>query len=130
MKKSITTIIFLFSFLLILNKNVYASNSKKKAIQAYRNLLNHSTVQWNKDFTVSTKDCSFAIAYIDNNNIPELILYNDNILHKLGKGKLYTYKNDKLKLISTVQMDDGKFVYYKKKGIYRSCFILSGEDIS
>lgn len=132
MKKIMETIISLLVFLLIFNNDVYASDSKKKAIRAYQNLLNSSTIQWGKDYTVSTKNCSFAMAYIDKNIIPELIVYSKNVLHMQGHGhgKLYTYKNGKLKPIGTVQMDNHKFIYYKKKGIYLDSFILSGEDTS
>lgn len=40
--------------------------------------------------------CSFALAYIDNNNVPELIVSNSlDVPHAGGHGRIFTYKNGK-----------------------------------
>lgn len=109
--------------LLIPGRNVQAASAKTKALRAYKAFLEQETIQWGKDeyyTAVPTKDCSFALAYIDKNAVPELILKNaKGITHVAGYGTVYTYKNGKVQPVDNIQLD-GAFYYYKKTGIYVS----------
>ena len=63
---------------------------------------------------------------MDNNDIPELILYNAyDITHIAGRGVLYTYKNEKVTFVSGFQLDD-KVIYWNKSGIFSSSYIMQG----
>ncbi len=97
-----------------------AASTKDLALRAYTKLLTQTYIKWNKDgtFKVKSQNCSFALAYIDNNSVPELILTNaKDTYHATGYGALYTYNKGKAKFISTLDMND-TFYYYPKKKVY------------
>lgn len=104
--------------------------SKSKALKAYKAFLAQSTIPWGRDTyytAVPTKNCSFALAYIDNNSVPELVVSNaQDITHVAGWGVVFTYKNGKVQPVDNIQLD-GDFYYYKKKGIFASSYLGSGE---
>lgn len=109
--------------------NVEAASSKSKAIKAYKAFLSQKTIPWGTDSyytAVPTKNCSFALVYIDKNSVPELVVKNlHDITHIAGFGVVFTYKNGKVQPVSNIQLD-GKFYYYKKKGIYAGSYLSSG----
>ena len=75
---------------------VQAASQKSMAIQAYKKFLSNATIPWEDDWTVRASRCSFALAYIDNNNVPELIVSNSlDVPHAGGHGRIFTYKNGK-----------------------------------
>lgn len=103
-----------------------AASAKSKAMKAYKKFLAGSAVRWSdsstKKDTVLSK-CTFALVYVDNNSVPELILgcgRNANS-HAQGYYKMYTYKNGKVTPVMNLM--DG-FAYYKKKGV--CCAFHSG----
>ena len=99
---------------------VKAASKKEKALQAYDAMLSKSSFNVKIDLSVikyQTINCSFAIAYIDKNSIPELIVknYMDSD-HATGYGAIFTYKNGRVKQIASLSLDEF-LKYYKKKGV-------------
>lgn len=126
------TLLLLFcASLLIPSTNAQAADTKAKAIKAYKNLLAKDTMRWGKDTyytAVPTKNCTFSLVYIDNNSVPELVVKNNqDITHIAGFGVVYTYKNGKVRTVDNIQLD-GKFYYYKKKGIFLTSYCAMGQD--
>ena len=104
-----------------------AAPAKTKALKAYGEFLSKKTVRWDSYYDkLPAKECRFAVAYIDKDNIPELILYNTNVTHVSRFGRLYTYKNGKVKCVGAVDIDGGKCYYYKKKGIFVGEYVMGG----
>lgn len=94
-----------------------AASAKTKALKAYKSML-ASKAKLEK-FGIYRAD-SFAIAYIDNDNVPELIVNGADFQDTQF---LFTYKNGKIKKVGAylLQMHDAPpFVYYKKKGVFRA----------
>lgn len=110
-----------FTMALLMSMTVQAGTPKSNALKAYKKLLSQKTVKWGDSsrLKVPLKDCQFAIAYIDNDTVPELFIYNNTVTsHADGLALMYTYKNGKLRFVGNQFMDMGVFSYYKKKGIY------------
>ena len=103
-----------------------AAPAKKKAVKAYKEFLAKDKIAWDAGWEVPASECSFAIAYIDKDNIPELVLHNNSVAHAGGYGRIFTYKNGKVTRVGTADIDGGKFYYYKKKGIFISCYVNGG----
>ena len=123
------TMLILSAALLIPVQSTQAASAKSKAITAYKKFLSQKTIPWGNDAyytAVPAKNCSFSLIYIDNNSVPELVITNtQDITHIAGFGVIYTYRNGKMQLVQNTQLD-GKFYYYKKKGIYASSYLSSG----
>ena len=117
MKLKCAALLVMLTILLALPVQAKVS-TKSKALKAYKKMLAGSRVQWdvNSSWSVSTSGVQFAIAYIDKNTVPELILYSGNVPHIAGYGFLYTYKNGRAVPVGNVNIDD-KIAVYKKKGI-------------
>lgn len=107
-----------------------AASKKSKALAAYKKMLSKSRVtvmpsgkriwDWESYSFVkytSTKSgkVTFAIAYIDGDSVPELILKDP----KLGYG-IWTYKNGKVRFVANGDSDSSVIGYYKNKSIYRT----------
>ncbi len=113
---------------------VQAASQKTKAIQAYKNMLSQKTMRWgNDDYykKVPTSKYSFVLAYIDNNSVPELVVTSDYVTHAAGSMVVYTYRNGKIQVVTDVNSgnffaDNSKFSYYKKKGVFLSCYVMGG----
>ena len=99
--------------------NVHAASTKKKALKAYKKMLSKKKLRIDVDEakTVRTSKLSFAIAYIDNDNVPELILKrtdNDDIgfyCHNL----FYIYRKGKTKRLTASYGNISMTGYYYKK---------------
>lgn len=120
----------LLVFFLIPHAHSYAKTTELQALDAYKALLSGKTVKWgDTDSQIPLEKCSFALAYIDNNTVPELILQNiGNTDHAIGYGLLYTYKNNKVVCLGSLNMND-TFYYYKKKGIYVDNYTGMGSSL-
>lgn len=104
-----------------------AASTKSKAIAAYKKKLSKSKVtvlprgkkvlDINDNYVTyrSSKKANvkFALAYIDNNNVPELILEDSHY----GYG-VWTYKGGKVTCVLWGDSYDEPYGYYRKKGIY------------
>lgn len=130
-KKSIVMCLLLL-VVLSLPVSAQAASQKKKALKAYEKFLTKETVGFldggGASEDVSMAECRFALAYIDDNSVPELVIYSPEI-EKLdwdgglkyggdyyGCYTVYTYKNGKVKRTAHTQLV--KFAgYYKKEGV-------------
>ena len=83
-----------------------STSSKKVALRAYYNFLKSYKL-------TSDSSCGFNLAYINNDNIPELLVF-DNDCHAAG-GKVYAYISGKVKYIGEFGQWGG-FEYQEKKG--------------
>lgn len=99
-----------------------AASTKKKAVKAYKEFLSKEKIAWDANWKVPAEECRFALVYIDKDNIPELVLYNTSVPHMGGYGRIFTYKSGKVKRVGIVDIDGNKFYYYKKKGVFISCY--------
>lgn len=119
-KKWLLGILMCLMFVLVMvpSQNAQAASNKTKALKAYRSMLAKKTLKVNDWTTYQTKNCRFAIAYIDDNSVPELIVYNDkDVSHFQGFGALYTYHKGKVQLVSTLTLDTrSRLGYYKRTG--------------
>lgn len=124
-----TFLILLFLFViggLLPGSQAQAASQKTKALKAYKKLLTQKNIQWNSNgVIVKSANCKFALAYIDNNSVPELVLFGGSGLnHGTGFYSVYTYQGGKVKRVANIR--DG-IVFYKKKGIFVSYTQLHGE---
>ena len=105
-------------FLAVPSYQVQAASAKKKAMKAYSKMLSKKKIKRDSATVYKGKNCYFAIAYIDNNNVPELIIYNTkDSSHAQGWGALYTYRKGKVKLVCPLTLDNrNRMGYYKKTG--------------
>lgn len=77
MKKLFLLLVCMISITAFLpSQSAEAVSTKKKALKAYSKMLSKKTIKRTGHTTMKTKDCKFAIAYIDNNSVPELIVLN------------------------------------------------------
>ena len=104
-----------------------AASTKSKALSAYKKKLSASKVTVlppGKKVTVNYYDTvtyrysksaavKFAIAYIDNDNIPELILQDNRYCYGV-----WTYKSGKVRCVHWGDSLTDPYGYYKKKGIF------------
>lgn len=105
-------------FLMIPSQQVQAAPVKSKAKNAYAQMLSKKTIKRDSATVYKRGNCYFAIAYIDKNNIPELIIYNtEDASHIQGWGALYTFRNGKVQLVGPLMLDNVKRMgYYEKTG--------------
>lgn len=95
------------------------SSSKSTALKAYYNFLK------SYKFTSDRSTRGFNLAYINNDNIPELVVFDgDN--HSAG-GKVYAYVSGKVKYVSEFG-EWGGFEYQEKKGVIRSSWFGNGNS--
>lgn len=113
----VVTILLLFGMMICSTKPVFAASKRTEAVKAYKKFISGSTFKWNNSVTFKSEDCSFALVYVDNDSIPELLVMGGSTFHAAGHEKLYTYKNGKVKLVYTGIDGLG---YYKKTGIFYS----------
>ncbi len=141
MKKLKTCLLLAMALSLVLPAaSGYALTQKQKAFNAYKKMLSKSTVSLAKkgesyfhyydvDYSLTPQYESykpskaskvrFAIAYIDNDNIPELILkYRASNEQTPGLTAVYTYKNGKVKRVFTGEASESFSGYYRKTGVY------------
>lgn len=93
------------------------SSSKSAALKAYYNFLK------SYKFTCDYSARGFNLAYINNDSIPELIVF-DGDYHAAG-GKVYAYVNGKVKYVGEFG-EWGGFEYQEKKGVIRSSYFGQG----
>ena len=94
-----------------------STNNKKAALKAYYSFLK------SYKFTTDYSTRGFNLAYINNDSIPELVVF-DGDYHAAG-GKVYAYVNGKVKYLGAFG-EWGGFKYQEKKGIIRSFYFSRG----
>ncbi|MBE6005811.1 MAG: hypothetical protein E7238_01385 [Sarcina sp.] len=104
------------------------ASSGSKALQYYRTMLSQKTIKvlpWGKTVTAAndktakywfsqSKNIKFSVAYINNDNTPDLILYDPFY----GYG-IWTYKSGKVKCLFWEDTQSEPIGYFKKKSIFR-----------
>ena len=95
------------------------SSSKSAALKAYYNFLK------SYKFDLDSSSRGFDLAYINNDSIPELIVF-DGDYHAAG-GKVYAYVNGKVKYVGEFG-EWGGFEYQEKKGVIRSSWFGFGNS--
>ena len=94
-----------------------ATNNKKAALKAYYSFLKSYR------FTTNYSTRGFYLAYINNDSIPELLVF-DGDFHAAGV-QVYSYVNGKVKSVGTFG-EYGGFIYKEKKGIICSSWMGQG----
>lgn len=105
-----------------------AASNKQKAYNAYKTILSNPAAHF--EYYRCGCPIKFALAYVDNNKIPELFVqmdYEDTGFYSAER-QVYTWKNGKVKLIDknfySTNIEEGidsrsSFAgYYKKTGVY------------
>lgn len=95
------------------------SSSKSAALKAYYNFL--KSYKFTSDYSAR----GFNLAYINNDSIPELIVF-DGDYHAAG-GKVYAYVNGKVKYVDEFG-EWGGFEYQEKKGVISSSWFGNGNS--
>ena len=93
-----------------------ATNNKKAALKAYYNFLK------SYKFTTGYSTRGFNLAYINNDSIPELVVFDGN--YHVSGGKVYAYVNGKVKYLGEFG-EWGGFEYQEKKGVICSTWSRS-----
>jgi hypothetical protein len=109
--------------------HVEAASPMRQAIRAYRKMLGKEKVyvmpegkkigSRSKNHTFAyykyskKSDVKFALIYLDNDSIPEILLYDWNY----GYG-IWTYKNKHITCIYSADFYSKPYGYYRKKGVY------------
>lgn len=97
-----------------------AASAKTKALKAYKSMLASGAKleKYGVNYFMSLNDIKFAVAYIDNDSVPELIVNGYDTQY------LFTYKNGKIKRVDGEYLlqshEAPPFVYYKKRGVFRA----------
>lgn len=125
--KNIFIFLVVVIFMLV-PKSVEAASQKTAALTSYAKFLANPNNQIRIYNSIClTKNCYFEIAYIDNNNVPELVLYTPDSCHVSGFGVLYTYRNGKMQKVSPLHLDKRSTLgYYSKKGILKDNYSVTG----
>lgn len=124
MKKKTITLLSVLLIILCFAFPAQAASKKDKAINAYREFLTQKEVLEN----TSTGDM-FGIAYLNNDNIPDLVMYYKRDF-PVGKACVYTYKNNKVVLVSFNDSDCYYSKYYKKKSVVLGVPVFKGSSKS
>ena len=96
-----------------------SSSSKKAALKAYYNFL--KSYNYNTEYPAT----GFNLAYINNDSIPELVVFYGDY-HAAG-AKVYAYVNGKVKYVDEFG-EWGGFEYQEKKGVIRSSWFGFGNS--
>lgn len=105
---------------------VHAASTKSKALAAYKKYLADNVVQRNsRGAIMNSTTCAsrFAIIYLNNDSIPELVVERAGLLYS---PYVYTYKNGKMTAVEGTMVSASAHLegYYKKKG----CLVLGDES--
>lgn len=104
-----------------------AAVSRAKVVKAYSTFLAKSQLKFRDNIYVNTKDVRFALAQIDNDSIPELVILYSKGCRASGWGAIYRYANGKVKRIATPCFADAKEIgYYRWKGIIKDSSYIAG----
>lgn len=135
-KRIFVTCLTIVVLTLALTLTASAASKKKKAVNAYKKFLSKSTITiQNPKTKVKTKKLKFAVVYLDNDNIPELIIDRTSTLAKMPWGApafspncylIYKYTG-KVKQIAHANSNFAINTYFKGKSIFvQSGFIDDG----
>lgn len=99
------------------------TTQKTKALKAYDEFLKNGTIliedeEGNNRRRKVSQSCTFALIYLDNDNVPELLLDYSRMPDCVPwqVGYLYTYRNGKVTNLGVIHKYDSLW-YYKKTGV-------------
>ena len=84
-------------------------DDKKEALTAYKKILQNHPKKYRH----------FSLIYLDNNDVPELVVYDNDITESY----IYTYYDTAVKeidFVALIEMVEHEFCYYEKTGVYKS----------
>ncbi|MBE6001118.1 MAG: hypothetical protein E7239_06970 [Sarcina sp.] len=143
MKKKLKQLIGCFLLMLLVVTVIPAipseASAKSAALSKYSQLLRKSRlsvlpqgkeVWYDYDYTVTyysskASDVKFSIAYIDGDDVPDLVLQD----RKYGYG-VWTYKNGSFRCLRWDDCYSEPVGYYKKKGIFRENSYTEGSPFN
>lgn len=105
------------------------STNKQKVIKNYKKFLKKANISWGNNENVPLDKCYFALVYVNNDNIPELLLCTKDYgstSHATGYGAIYSFSKNKVKMISNLAFEKREFKYYKKKSLYIDTYSRNG----
>lgn len=128
MKKTTLLSLFIFCIIIAFPVQTNAASAKKKALNGYEKILNSSKIRLYisdsaaYDDYLESKDMSFALAYIDDDSVPEMIIRRtDKMEFWPGYDSIiFTWKNSKVKRLNVKPSGSAYKVtkYYKKTGVF------------
>ena len=118
-------LLMLVFVLMFTSTTTQAASQKTKAMKAYASFLSKNRyLKWTDQPNMRTgraKNCYFAVAYIDNNDVPELVLYTPDSYHMAGYGVMYTYRNGRVVRVFELGLDLRSTLGYYKVSAKYSC---------
>ncbi|BBF42481.1 hypothetical protein lbkm_1163 [Lachnospiraceae bacterium KM106-2] len=95
-----------------------AKTQNRNALKAYKKLLAKKTFNWttngSADSANQTANYSFFCVDLNKDKVKELVLINDESYYAAGYLRVYTFKNNKVKLVYTSGND---VAFYPNKGL-------------
>ena len=95
-----------------------AASARTKALKAYKSMLSSESklnkLVYLEEYGMPLSNLTFSIAYIDKDNVPELIV------NAFDTQYVFTYREKKIQYVESFffQSKLGDFSYYKKKGVF------------
>ena len=103
-----------------------------QAMKAYDEFLSQDTITVGDSISGTNvwhcSSCDFALPYISNDDIPELMLYNfaDND-HASGYGAIFQYRDGEVKLLGRLSLNDVRGIgYYRGTGYFMDQYASTG----
>ena len=115
------SLVFAMILAVVFSGTVFAGGNKSKALKAYDKFLKKEAKK---------SDCEFdrwGLAYLDNNSVPELIVYKSKS-PLIGMASIYTFKKGKVVKISANYGGAYYTHYYKKTSVFKGGFVNSTSD--
>ena len=108
------------------------SSDYVQAMKAYDEFLSQDTITVGDSISGTNvwhcSSCDFALPYISNDDIPELMLYNfaDND-HASGYGAIFQYRDGEVKLLGRLSLNDVRGIgYYRGTGYFMDQYASTG----
>ena len=133
-RKATGFVVIMMLFLLVTGMQAQAASAKKKALKAYKKFLSNNKIAvipngtplaYDDEFVVRyhptpSGQVKFALAYLDNNKIPELIVLENS--HKYDSGSqgigIFTWKNRKVKRVGYIKGSGGiSYSYFNPRSV-------------
>ena len=109
-----------------------ASSDYVQAMKAYDEFLSQDTITVGDSISGTNvwhcSSCDFALPYISNDDIPELMLYNfaDND-HVSGYGAIFQYRDGEVNLLGRLSLNDVRGIgYYRGTGYFMDQYASTG----
>lgn len=110
------------------NKNEQYSEDYYEAMTEYKLMLAENNVEIADGEMWESSNCDFAVSYINDDDIPELLLYDfEDNYHVDGYGALFTYEDGAVNFVSRLSLNDVRGIgYYEGSGYYMDQYASTG----